>query len=591
MKINFIKSFICILILLVISVNSREDNDKKEGKGIFDSIRFNPFEIIFSLVKMKLMSADSDFSCTLCQRVVKAVTSTIVEKYDIDDILYHFELICTVIFNKDVCEFYILNYGPTIFETLIVKKLNEENLCHSLGFCFDGEEVEDPYDFAIRILKDKPKNKTKEPIDYNAPQIKMIQFTDIHLDVHYKENASVYCDEPACCRTPASQYARKKSGYYGYLGCDSNLRLIETFADKAYELQPDIIIWTGDNSPHNNLGGSIQENYDVTVAIRDLINERFNHSVTVYPVLGNHEPFPPDKLTDDIEEIYQQYAEIYKDYFTEDQAYESFRKYGYYTEKYLDTNLRFVVLNCLLCDAFDFYITIGHHEEARQEFAWLEKVLRQAEKDGEYVYILDHFPINAEFHLTECSKRLIAIYDRFEYIIRGYFSGHTHLDDIAPIRGYFEPRPIININYIAPPLSTFHGKQPSFRQFIIDSNTKNIINYEQYRLNITDANLNKIPNWYINYYATDKFNVTDLTDLQKIFQINVDGDYLVQRYAEGKKPEKLIHNKKEVRKAQCQIENDNYHDYYICAADTVFDVAYFFEFLNEISGEWALSPK
>ena len=204
---------------------------------------------------------------------------------------------------------------------------------------------------------------------------------------------------------------------------------------------------------------------------------------------------------------------------------------------------------------------------------------------------MDHFPINAEFHLTECSKRLIAIYDRFEYIIRGYFSGHTHLDDIAPIRGYFEPRPIININYIAPPLSTFHGKQPSFRQFIIDSNTKNIINYEQYRLNITDANLNKIPNWYINYYATDKFNVTDLTDLQKIFQINVDGDYLVQRYAEAKKPEKLIHNKKEVRKAQCQIENDNYHDYYICAADTVFDVAYFFEFLNEISGEWALSPK
>ena len=36
------------------------------------------------------------------------------------------------------------------------------------------------------------------------------------------------------------------------------------------------------------------------------------------------------------------------------------------------------------------------------------------------------------------------------------------------------------MNYIAPSLSTSDGGNPSFRIYTIDSNTKNIIDYEQY---------------------------------------------------------------------------------------------------------------
>ena len=101
----------------------------------------------------------------------------------------------------------------------------------------------------------------------------------------------------------------------------------------------------------------------------------------------------------------------------------------------------------------------------------------KAEKNGEYVYLIDHFPINSSFQLIECAQRLRALFDRFDYIIRGFFSGHTHLDDISPVRTYFESKPIININYIAPPLTTYPGRNPSFRQFILDSNTKNVIDF------------------------------------------------------------------------------------------------------------------
>ena len=137
-------------------------------------------------------------------------------------------------------------------------------------------------------------------------------------------------------------------------------------------------------------------------------------------------------------------------------------------------------------------------------------------------------------------------------------------------------------------ITTYPGRNPSFRQFIIDSNTKNIIDYEQYRLNLTDANLKGTADWYIAYNATKLFNVSDLTQLDKIFKMNVDGDYIIQRYAEGKEEKKVLHNKKEINKAQCQIETDTFHDYYNCVDDKIFSGDFFFELLNDLSGEWAI---
>ena len=556
---------------------------------LFNSMFINPVELLYTLTKVKLESMDADFSCTLCQRLIRAVTTTIREKYGYEGIEYYAELLCSVALDRGACHTYITKYGPVFIDSFILRAGNEENLCHKLGFCPEGEEAEDTYDYAIRVLKGKPKDKKRESIDYTAPTLKMLQLTDIHLDTKYIENGAVYCDEPVCCRTPASQYARIKSGKFGYLArCDCSLALLDSFMEKAYELQPDFIIWTGDNSPHNSKNSSQEDNYEATIIVKNKLDEKFNFSIPIYPALGNHEKYPSDLYLNSEEELLETYAEIFKDYFYEDQAYESFKKYGYYTEKYQDTNLRIVVLNCLICDTWNFYVLGGKHQMAKDEFIWLEEVLRQAEKDGEYIYLIDHFPINSNFQLTECAQRLRALLDRFDYIIRGYFSGHTHLDDISPVRTFFEPKPIININYIAPPLTTYPGRNPSFRQFIIDSNTKNVIDYEQYRLNITDANAKGTANWYITYKATEMFNVSDLTQLDKIFKINVDGEYIIQRYAEGKDENKVMHNKKEINKAECQISCDTFHDYYNCLSDPIFSGEFLFEFLNDLSGEWAI---
>ena len=584
--------FISYLILtsLIIPTKTNSLSELLSLLNLFNSnhMSINPFKLLLTLTKIKLESMDEDFSCTLCQRLVKAVTSSIIDKYSYEKLEYYSELLCSIVFDRELCHAYIKEYLKITVDSLILRLANEQNFCHSLGFCFEGEETEDSYDYAIRVLKGKP-DKKKEEIDFKAPKLRMLQVNDIHLDVGYIENGTVFCGEPVCCRTPASNYSRIKSGKFGALGrCDANLNLVDSFIEKAYELKPDFIIWAGDNSPHNLKNSSQDENYNATIIIRDKINKKFNFSVPIFPSLGNHEIFPVDLFIKSETDFLEHYATIFKEYFYEQEAFETFKKYGYYTEKYKDTNLRIVVLNCLLCDNMNFYIMGGRHQRTKDQFIWLEKVLREAEKNNEYIYLVDHFPINESFELTECAQRLRALIERFNYLIRGHFSGHSHLDDIAPVRTFFEPKPIININFVAPPLGTFSEKNPSFRMYIIDSNTKNIIDYEQYRLNITDANIKKKAEWYIAYNATKLFNVTDLTQIDKIFKINVDGDYLINRYADGRDPKKLIHNKKEIDKAQCQISTDTFHDYYNCLDDKIFSGAIFFETLNNIAGEWAI---
>ena len=581
MKSSYTKT-ISLLILVLLIQSSSQFNLDYSFKLINKFI--NPAGFLFQLIKLRLSQMDDDFSCTLCKRIMAAVRTTVEEKYTPDEIVHLVVLFCSFSKGYDYCENFYTNYGIPFLINTFVRITNSENFCHTLGLCAEGQDCEDTYDYAIRLLKDKP-NKQREKIDTTAPQLKMLHITDIHYDPEYIEGASVYCDYGVCCHEPASTYTRIKSGKFGSLiNCDTNNYTLISFVEKAKELNPDFIIWTGDNAEHNNWNSSQDEVYYTTQTIKDLIDNTFGKDIRIYPVIGNHETYPNDLWKSGNENIFANLALIYRDYLDDD-AYETFSKYGYYTELHPNTNLRIIALNCLYCDSVNYYSMSTIHNEAKAEFIWLENVLREAEKNGEYVYILDHFPINADFMLYECSKRLRALFDRFDYIIRGYFSGHTHKDDIAPVRRYFEPRPIINMNFIAPSLSTFDGGFPSFRMFYLDSNTKNVIDYDQYRLNITDANLKGTANWYLSHKATQLFNVTDLTEHEKMTQINVEGQYILKRYADSA-DEKTIHKKKEIKKAQCTIITDSYKDYFKCVEESIFTKTYFYELLSDISGEW-----
>ena len=104
-------------------------------------------------------------------------------------------------------------------------------------------------------------------------------------------------------------------------------------------------------------------------------------------------------------------------------------------------------------------------------------------------------------------------------------------------------------------------------------------------MNLTDANEKGEATWHLSHKATELFNVTDMTEIEKMTQINVEGEYIMKRYADSA-TEKQMHDKKEIKKAKCTITTDSFDDYIKCVELGIFNLDYFYKTLSDISGEW-----
>lgn len=252
------------------------------------------------------------------------------------------------------------------------------------------------------------------------------------------------------------------AGYWGYMGkCDIPLRTLENFVDNLYEkIQPDFIIWTGDNPSHTEWKKENQdESFNVTRIFSNMLikkNKEYKRNIPVYPALGNHEKFPVGQFypydTSQESVLLKNLGDSYKEFLTED-AYNSFIKNGYYTQMHLDTNLRIISYNSQFFDALNFYLLKGTNDPSNQ-LIWLEETLKKAEENNEIVYLVGHIPIADVSFISESSKRYHILLDRYSNIIRGNFAGHTHFDEVKVMRRYYEPEKTYGMVYIAPSLTT-----------------------------------------------------------------------------------------------------------------------------------------
>jgi len=323
------------------------------------------------------------------------------------------------------------------------------------------------------------------------------------------------CAQPLCCRKEVGKAKSKEdyAGPWGYQGkCDIPLRTLDLFVEKVVnDIKPDIIIWTGDNPPHNPWNDNSNEIYNITKIFVDLLYKKYQYRGVVFPSLGNHEEYIADQYNPfDLsreKQFLKNMGDILKVWLDEEQ-YNDFINYGFYSGKFPNSNLRVISINCFLCDVMNFFL-IRDPTDPGKQFEWLEKILRQSEKDGESVFIIGHIPPGDSTYLSECSKRYNALVDRFSNIIKGQFYGHTHYDEFRLITEYFNTTNIAGIILTAPSLTSYSWKNPSFRIYEVDSKTNVVTNYQQYRLNLTEANLNpdKKPEWKVAYTAKEVIKI------------------------------------------------------------------------------------
>ena len=81
------------------------------------------------------------------------------------------------------------------------------------------------------------------------------------------------------------------AGFWGSLNsCDLPIQTFQLFLKEVAEHKPDLIIWTGDNTPHDIWQQTQSYNLNFTVMLSELMKKSTN--ARVIGAMGNHESFP-----------------------------------------------------------------------------------------------------------------------------------------------------------------------------------------------------------------------------------------------------------------------------------------------------------
>ncbi len=96
-----------------------------------------------------------------------------------------------------------------------------------------------------------------------------------------------------CCRKDSydTNKTEERAGPFGHVGsCDLPIRTLDTFIDKLVELNPDVVLWLGDNPGHNTYEQRRETQTKPVNYIADRLRKEFKGKV--YAIAGNHDSLP-----------------------------------------------------------------------------------------------------------------------------------------------------------------------------------------------------------------------------------------------------------------------------------------------------------
>ena len=569
-------------------------NDMSESDYI--SQNTEPFHNFFSL---NLENSTNNSYCDLCKKGFDILLNTLIQEYKWTYLHAFCTFGCSLKLRKDICHAAVGRYGPIVIENTLKRILNSESICTSMHICKPSFQYESIEDYAKRILKtnlNSINNDILNNIKNDNNIINFVQITDTHIQLDYQEGKVINCNIPLCCRDTPEQLGFKDnknhkgkdiqySLKYGAVGkCDGNLEVLKSLAKEINHQNISFILFTGDFSAHDVWEIQQDDISKITQISVDILSKEIGDDIPIYPAIGNHEKAPPDVFFGSETVLLHGLSKAFKKYLTQE-AYDDFSQYGYYTMLYKNTNLRLVSLNCVLCNSMNFNL-IGDSSQAAKMFIWLEKVLNEAEKKGEKIYLLDHIPMYSSQHSYECSIRLKILLERYQHIISGYFSGHTHRDGITLVKEYQNNKKYSVINYICPSLTTYPELWPSYRIYHADLNSKLIYDYTQWRLDLDETNKNDKPKWYISYKACEFYNVSNMNDYEKISKANIDEKFVKMVYADNPEYGTINKSQKIIEKIKCGFNSDNYKNFLKCNNVDLGAEYYLHYVLNVLFKKW-----
>ncbi|KAI1745952.1 V-type ATPase [Xylaria scruposa] len=416
--------------------------------------------------------------------------------------------------DDDVCEGSVALEGPIIAHSLrglTIGSKTSRLICVALfGRC----SFPDVKEYKVPFPSPKPERRIPSPSGQRP--LRVIHYSDIHVDPWYTEGADADCTKFICCRNyadgPAPGDAVHPAGPNGEHTCDSPVGLEQSMYMAIKTLVPDAAfsIFTGDIVDHAVWNTTtIQNSLDVTNAY-----DRMDAAgMLVYGTAGNHEAspansYPPSGVSSSTQWLY----DVLSDSWTRwvgPRATDITRKFGAYSTKYPGGNLRVISLSTNLYYVHNYWLYEDPMEEDPSgQLAWLVSELDAAEKAGERVYIMGHMAPGARDAFHDASNYFDQIVNRYEATIAALFFGHTHLDEFEISYSNYSRRTLDNavaVSYIGPSMTPTSGN-PAFRVYDIDPVTFEVLDITTYIANMSDPTFqSRGPVWTKYYSARETY--------------------------------------------------------------------------------------
>lgn len=472
------------------------------------------FLLFLSVVEGKAQRQLQDFTlqkltCESCRLTVEILKDLVVSDQFIADGMNLAGKICKVVEREEVCNGILNQYASVAMTAVADKYLDPDYACFNIGFCNEPFFVAENFThWEQEMLKDMPVTEPW-PIS-NGETFNFLHISDIHIDPNYVEGSIVNCNEPVCCHNGFSE--SNGAGYWGtQANCDLPPRTVQLFFKQVSKMNLKFVLWTGDSPPHNIWNYTKENHTDFANTITELFH-KYLPNVPVYPVLGNHGCFPMDQFgPGDEERILNIYADMWKDSL-DSTALEQFRQNGYYSIKDKATGMRLLGLNTQFGDILNFKIWSNSTDPANM-LAWMRTELHKAEKASERVFLFGHIPAGDHFTDSIWGRHYQVLVNRYRNIITGQFFGHTHNDHFQIVPSLIDRESPAGVISITPSLTTFSNQNPSFRIYEVDKETLFPVDYHQYRLVLSQANMNlsRNPKFDLVYSAKNFYDMQDLS--------------------------------------------------------------------------------
>ncbi|CAF4362627.1 unnamed protein product [Rotaria socialis] len=393
-------------------------------------------------------------------------------------------------------------------------------------------------------------------------------FTDAHVDAFYRSDG----DPATRCRNVSSDNRGRIIRKFGHFNCDTSSELLSSTltAAKKIDSNIDFIIWMGDATSHLSSGANTI--LDVNRNFSQELRKKFPNT-PIIPVLGNHDIVLDTNRSTRFMKFYNETK--YNLLLNDANAVETFFKGGYYSLRFRtskdkqQTLLRFIVLNTAMFqpqynDFFDLH-------EPIEQIQWFNKTLLDAHDSHDRVLLLTHVPFGVnenllyKFYDLKYEQKLLSIIDKYSSSIIMCLSGHRHQDIFRVYSSSNTTMGIIGHPSISP---VGYLSQPSIRKYSYNRQTHTLKDYEQYSLNVNEAERTQKDRWALSYRFSSWYHqskeITSTSLLRLIYLIRTNPMYSRRFLLTKHQTDRTTLKKHRIIQTLCALTLFNFDEFILC---------------------------